>query len=341
MGYLAQFSSFSKQGELLCTQSLAYLLMNTNAQHAFAAFLGAAVSSSISETLTWRAEHCQSDGGRPDVEGCLMDGTPVVKIEGKLDAAFGKGQLASYMAELCCLDCSGNLILLVPRNRREEATNHALCQFALKGEGPWRIQNVTLAVITWEDLLQSFETVSGHGFREDLAQLHALYRALNGDDMEPLTTDEQVLIWREREAWWVKLVDLTTRRITSQGGSVLPLGLEKAGVPYYRRYICKNILGVEACYSVGTRDPFQNHRTPLWFRFHRKTGHFQAIAQQLEHSPLASEIVRSGKHIWYPLEVPYNSEREVMIDALVSQITHITNVAYQFTVQNHSDIVDR
>ena len=132
MGYLAQFASFSKQGELLCTQSLWYLLTNTDAQRNFVAFLETAVDSSIPETLTWRTEHCQSDGGRPDVEGCRADGIPTVKIEGKLDAAFGKGQLTSYMAELCSLDCPGNLILLVPRNRRMEAANHAVSQFDSK-----------------------------------------------------------------------------------------------------------------------------------------------------------------------------------------------------------------
>ncbi|CAG37868.1 hypothetical protein [Desulfotalea psychrophila] len=333
MGYLAQFASFSKQGELLCTQSLTYLLMNMEAQCIFTSFLGAAVGSTIPETLTWRTEHCQSDGARPDVEGCRADGVPVVKIEGKIGAAFGERQLTSYMKELCGLNCPGNLILLVPRNRHEEATNHAVCEFALKGEGPWQVKNVSLTVITWEDLLQNLGTVVGQSFQEDLAQLHALYRALNGDDMEPLTTDEQVLLWREQEAWWAKLVDITTRRFTLPGGSLLPLGLENAVAPYYRRYICRNILGVESCYSVGTRDPFQNHHTPLWLRFHRNTGHFQVITQQLEHSPLVSEIVRSGKDIWYPLEVPYNAEREVMVESLVSQIRRIVNVAYQFTTQ--------
>ncbi len=36
MGHLAQFSSFSKQGEVLCTQGLKYLLENSDARVAFA-----------------------------------------------------------------------------------------------------------------------------------------------------------------------------------------------------------------------------------------------------------------------------------------------------------------
>jgi hypothetical protein len=332
MGYLSQYASFSKQGELLCTQSLTYLLSNKEAQHTFTSFLGAESNSSVDELLTWRAEYIQSDGGRPDLEGCRADGVPIVKIEGKLDAAFGEGQLASYMSELYTLDCKGKLFLLVPRSRYAETSEYAVCHFILQGYGPWQVQNVTLAVITWEDLFKCLGSVTDQGFREDLAQLHAMYRALNGDDMEPLTTDEQVLLWRERETWWVKLVDLSSRQLTPQDSKMLPLGLEKGAVPYCRRYICCNIRGIESYYSVGTRDPFQNHSTPIWLRFHKDTAHFQAIAEQLENSPLATKIVRSGRHIWYPLEVPYNADRATMINDLLEQITQITNVAYQFTI---------
>ena len=37
LSHLAQFSSFSKQGELLCTQGLTYLLENPDARAAFGA----------------------------------------------------------------------------------------------------------------------------------------------------------------------------------------------------------------------------------------------------------------------------------------------------------------
>jgi hypothetical protein len=327
MAHLAQFASFSKQGELLCTQSLGYLLKNTDAQRKFVEFLGDSVDSTIPETLIWRTEQRQSDGTRPDVEGYRVDGIPIVKIEGKLDAQFGKGQLTSYMTALYSPDYKGNLFILVPRNRDIEAANHAKTQFPIQGNSPWRVQNVRLAVITWEDLFQKLGTVRDNNFLDDLSQLHALYRVLNGDDMEPLTTDKQGLLWRQSEEWWNKLVNITTREI-AKPGAILPLDREKGAVPYYRRYICRNIRGVNSCYSVGVRDPFVNHLSPIWLRFHGATGNFQAIAQQLERSRFASKLVHSGKHIWYPLEVPEQAERNVMIDALVSQVTDIEEVAY-------------
>jgi len=333
MGHLAQFASFSKQGELLCTQSLTYLLKGTEAKEVFSSLLGHSIGSSIPETLLWRTEHRQSDGSRPDIEGCQENGLSVVKIEAKLDAQFGKGQLKSYINELFRHGISSSLIVLVPQSRRKEASDHISFQFSFQGEGPWQIQNVSVAVITWEDTLQKFKTVNDREFCEDLVQLHSLYRVLNGDDMEPLTTDEEVLLWKEKESWWEKLVEITTRQITSPFERALPISKEKSVVPYYRRYICRKINGVESCYSVGIRDPFQNHRTPIWLRFHNGTGCFAEISQQLNQSSLNLKAVRSGKHIWYPIEVPHNATRNVMIDSLVSQVNLITNTAYRF--ENH------
>lgn len=330
MGYLVQFASFSKQGELLCTQSLSYLLKTTEAKKVFSSFLGHAIGSSISETLLWRTEHRQSDGCRPDVEGYLQNGISVIKIEAKLNAQFGKGQLKSYITDLLRHDIPCSLIILVPKNRREEAVNHISFQFSFQEERPWQVENVSVAVITWEDMLQSFRAVNNREFSENLAQLHSLYRVLNGDDMEPLTTDEEVLLWREKESWWEKLVDFTTRQLISPAQKILPIGTEKTTVPYYRRYICRNVKGVESCYSVGIRDPFQNHRTPVWLRFHKGTGCFAEISQQFLQSSIESKAVRSGKHIWYPLEVPYNATREVMINSLVAQVKHIVDTAYRF-----------
>ena len=193
MGHLAQFASFSKQGELLCTQSVTYLLKNNEAQRAFSSFLSVSLDTPISESLFWRAEYVQSDGGRPDIEGCNVDGEPIVKIEGKLGAEFGVGQLESYRQELSKLNCQGNLVVLIPKNRYAEATEYVVNNYSLKGNGPWRPHNVNLAIISWENLFHCLETVADQEFREDLSQLHAMYRVLNGDDMEPLTTDEEDL----------------------------------------------------------------------------------------------------------------------------------------------------
>lgn len=333
LGHLAQFGSFSQQGELLCTQGLAYLLRDTEGERVFTGLISLATGHSLSPGLSWQAERRQEDRGRPDLEGRNAEGQPVVKIEAKLGAPFGQGQLESYVAALCAGGQGGTLLIVVPKSRLEEITGHASAHFGIAGAGPWRIireaVEIPCSVVTWEDLLEALSTVASERFRDDLSQFRAMYRVFNGDDMEPLTSDEQVLAWRDREAWWEILVEHATRALTAPDDRVLPFGVDGGAQPYRRRYVCRLVSQVSSCYSVGTRDPFQNHRTPIWLRFHCSTGHFIEIAGRLERSALGAVAVRSQHHLWFPLEVPLNSDRETMIGALVAQVQRIVAVAYQ------------
>lgn len=332
LGHLAQFGSFSQQGELLCTQGLAYLLRDTEGERVFTGLISLATGHSLSPGLSWQAERRQEDRGRPDLEGRNAEGQPVVKIEAKLGAPFGQGQLESYVSALCAGGQGGTLLIVVPKSRLEEITGHASAHFGIAGAGPWRIireaVEIPCSVVTWEDLLEALSTVASERFRDDLSQFRAMYRVFNGDDMEPLTSDEQVLAWRDREAWWEILVEHATRALTAPDDHVLPFGVDGGAQPYRRRYVCRLVSQVSSCYSVGTRDPFQNHRTPIWLRFNRSTGHFVEIAGRLERSTLGAVSVRSQGDLWFPLEVPLNSDRETMIGALVAQVQRIVAVAY-------------
>ena len=329
LGHLAQFASFWKQGELLCTHALAYLLRNDQAERAFSEFVSSAAGSPPISKLEWRPEITQADGGRPDLEGRNATGAAVVKVEAKLGAPFGEGQLDSYVQSLRAGDVPRVLLTLVPDQRRQEVISFTCRHFCVEGAGPWRLQPtpcVHVAVITWEQLFEVFAASSADSFADDLAQFRAMYRVFNGDDIEPLTTDEQVLAWREREDWWLKLVDLTTRRLA--GDRPLPFGLEQGSQPYNRRYVCRRLGNADTCYSVGTRDPFVGHTTPIWLRFHKATRHFAQIRGNLDQTAGGVHPVYSGGHLWFPLEVPRNSNKEVMVGALVNQVRQIAAVAY-------------
>ncbi len=329
LGHLAQFGTFSQQGELLCTQGLAYLLRDAEAERVFTGLISSATGHSLSPGLRWQAERRQEDRGRPDLEGRNAEGQPAVKIEAKLGAPFRPGQLESYVSALCAGGQGGILLIVGPKSRQEEITGHASTLFGIEGAGPWRIireaVEIPFSVVTWEDLLEALSAVASERFRDDLSQFRAMYRVFNGDDMEPLTSDEQVLAWRDGEAWWEKLVENATRELTVPDDRVLPFGVEGGAQPYRRRFVCRP---GGSCYSIGTRDPFQNHRTPIWLRFRRSTGHFVEIAGRLERSALGAVVVRSQGHLWFPLEVPLNSDRGTMIGALVAQAQRIVAVAY-------------
>jgi hypothetical protein len=332
LGYLAQFGSLSRQGELLCTQGLAYLLRDADGERVFTSLVSLATGHSLSPGLSWQAERRQDDGGRPDLEGRDAEGQSVVKIEAKLGAAFAEGQLESYVSALCATGHGGTLLIVAPKSRLEEITGHASTHFEIAGARPWRINRETMeipcSVVTWEELLDALSTVPSERFRDDLSQFRAMYRVFNGDDMEPLTSDEQVLAWRQREEWWETLVDHATRALTATNNRVLPFGVDGGPHPYRRRYVCRPVSQVSSCYSVGIRDPFRNHRTPIWLRFSRSTAHFIEIADRLERSELRAVAIRSQGDLWFPLKVPLNAGRVTMIAAIVAQVQRIVAVAY-------------
>ena len=177
------------------------------------AYISRLTGRTVESGLTWRAEVRQRDHGRPDLEACTVDGKPVAKIEGKLGAALGEGQLTSYLDDLKERSGSGLLLVLVPRHRTEEMTTSvpSACRpFALNGNGPWQpvdASDLSVAVICWEEILEAMGTVCSEPFGGDLAQFQAMYRVLIGDDIEPITSDAEVLAWREKEGVYVNLVD--------------------------------------------------------------------------------------------------------------------------------------
>jgi len=324
LGHLAQFASFSRQGELLCTQGLAYLLRDPAANGAFTAFVGQVSGISFPDTLEWKPELVQTDGGRPDVEGRDNEGRARVKIEAKLGAEFGNGQLESYVRGLEATGQEGSLLVLVPGNRVAESTDYVRATFACAGDAPWGVAStpaVHAAVISWEQIFDHLLENGGNVVEEDLEQFRAMYRVFNGDDIEPITSDEQALAWREKEGWWLTLVDLATRRL-AKGERVMPL---KDG----RRYICEEKAPKKySCYSMEVRDPFAGHITPIWMCFHKKTYLFDEIRSRLTSLIEEGLAITSGGHIWIPLVVPLNSGKEQMIKALVSQTQEVCARAF-------------
>ncbi|WP_245503988.1 hypothetical protein [Rhizobium leguminosarum] len=330
MSHLAQFSSLSKQGELLCTQGLAYLLQNSDARKSFGDHISKMVGRTINADLTWRAEARQKDGARPDLEGCTADGKLVVKIEAKLGAAFGEGQLSSYLDDLQESSDSGMLLVLVPHYRVAAMKASVPCVSAPTEDGPWQrgaTSDFSVAVIDWEGVLVALKDVRSEPFRGDLAQFRAMYRVLQGYDIEPLRSVSELFAWRERKEVFVNLVDRVTRRLAQQS-RVLPMGKDGPD-DYQRRYVCLPLGADEPCFSVGVRDPFPGYTTPIWLRFHRLTPKFSVIRERLVASGFAQRLTECGGHIWIHLDVPLNADGESLVDSLVEQAQRVIEVAYQ------------
>ena len=341
MGHLARFGSFTKQGEVLCTQGLAYLLQaHSDARSVFAVELSARAGVHVSHDLTWLAEQRQeSDNARPDLEGSI-DKIPVVKVEAKLGAAIDRTQFISYVGHLQnhlqARRLDGVLVVLVPRARTDEATREVKEAFGLEGPGPWRAADhpdVTIVVVSWDHILGVLERVESERFRGELEQFNAMYQELSGSYIEPLAGRDDLVRWRERRDDFIKLVDQVTRDLTDRP-RVLPKRREPQEQEpenlqredYELRYVCQPLGDVESCFSIGVRDSFEGFDTPIWLRFHRATPGFRDIRERIESSDIP--WTPSGGHIWIPLVVPFDADAEEMVRTLVADAENVRRIAY-------------
>ena len=333
MGQLAQFSTFYKQGEVLCTQGLAFLLRDSGARSALSACILERSGRSVSPDLVWRSEVRQLDRGRVDLEGCNVRGELAAKIEAKLGAALLPGQLRSYAKDLgkrCGAGVDGLLVLLVPDYRVKEATNVAIAVFGLSGIGPWHLdtqhKNCWVAIISWDKLIVAMEGHASESLASDLAQFKAMYKVLAGKDIQPFATEPEVLAWRERKTDYIKIVDRLTSRLT-QVGKVLPMANDRDGIYLSRRYVAMRPGAHAPCYSVGLRDPFVRHKTPIWLRFHSDTAMFHLIHANIVASDVVGRLVESGGNMWIPLEVPKRVDGDGIVASLVAQTNTVLEAA--------------
>jgi hypothetical protein len=339
LGYLARFASFSSQSEVLCTEGLAYLLRtHADARSALADEVQIRAGTAIGKSVTWLGQAPQPDGGIPDLEARTADGIPVVKIEAKLGAELGLGQLESYAADLRGRN-NGNsaLLVLVPKAQIAKFARATADSLNLSGSGPWRVTDghrIGIAVISWDELFAVLHSGATDRFLYELEQLQAMYYELSSDFIAPLASDEDLSQWKSSDTNFVKLVDQVTRRLTNQH-RVYPMqtesieqGLPEGGSGEYRfRYVCPCASKATSCFSIGARDSFAEWLTPIWMRFHKDTGNFRLIRQCIESSDLRS--LESSGHVWIPLDVPRDVSGEAMIDKLVGQAEKIMQVAYQ------------
>ncbi len=339
IGHLAQFSVLSKQGELLCTQGLSYLLQDVDARRAFASHVLGKSGSAIVDAVTWRAEVTQQDGGRPDLEAVAADGRITVKIEAKLGAGFSDDQFQSYSEDLQRHREGGHLLVLVPRHRVKEADQAVRGALHLDGAAPWRLadrQDIVVCVILWDEVLSALAAVTSERFTGDLRQFQSMYRVLSGYDIEPLASHEELLAWREKEGMFVSLVDRVTRTLTLHGKVmpmyVMPLDQEPTELEpkgYRVRYVSRPLGDKNPWFCIGVRDFFAGHDTPVWLRFDSNIPSFSLIRDRLNSSPLAQVLVDTGKHVWIPLSVPIHRDGEQMVEALLSQVEDVIAVAFR------------
>ncbi len=327
-GFLARHGAITRHGEPLCTSGLTYLLNNNGLRTLFASFLEERSGVKIPADLRWLSEVVQEDEGRPDLEGQYGDRVPAVKIEAKLGQSFGIGQIRSYAADLATRNRTGDGILglLVPAFRLEATRAEVAAEFKIADSKlPQRVLEpaVVVAVFSWEEVFQTLGENTSDPAAHDVEQLHGMYLTLAGLDMAPITPGQN---WRERESDYFELANRVTRKLPAEH-KVYPFGNERGygnEHGYLRRYIGRTANGKMTFLSIGVRDPFAPHTTPLWLRYLRTEPFFEQILQRLQNSGHA--LVPSEGHVWLPLNLKEEAAGEELVDDLVAQAESIHRV---------------
>jgi hypothetical protein len=269
----------------------------------------------------------------------------VVKLEAKLGASLTEQQLTDYANDLQKRAGAGVLLVLVPKHRFAEAKK-VLASAQLPA-------SISGSVWSWEEVIDHLLKAGNAELSGDLEQFEAMYQVLSGTDVAPLAGEDVLRRWRERELSFRDYVDRATR-ILSENGPLYPLGLDSktmqddqgisfsdevaSGKPkdasaaiakgnYFRRYVlCTEQVVQNSYFALGIRDPFASYDTPIWLRFHAKTGEFGWLRERLRNSALWSRIVESEGHLWLPIE-PKIGEGPEVIDSVVEQAKAICEVA--------------
>ncbi len=330
LGHLAQASSLYSQGEYLCTQALTYLLDHKEASEVFLSQLSIRLGTRLNHQVQWTSEPTQSDGARPDIQGDSRATGQIIKIEAKLEAPFGDGQLKSYLDDLTMRAACGVLVIIVPNYRRlvvERAVRNTALQF--EGSGPWKLKrspHILIEDISWEEVLAWLSQVDHRALQNDIEQFHALYQSLVHGEFQPFDSTGAISRWREQEATLRRLVDQLTRELTPNHQKLLPIGDES--VLLHRRYVLQRIGHSKTFYAIGLREPITPETTPFWFRVHKDTGGFSDVAHRLTSTGEDFAVYSEAHHLWIPLQIPLAVDALDVLKDMRRQVAAIEQVAY-------------
>lgn len=328
-GYLAQMGFLSRQSEVLCTHGLTYLLEDFASSAAFARYLSSQTGVEVPTDLVWRAEVGHPNGGRVDVEGQTDLGIPIVEIEAKLGAALDPRQLRSYANHVVAHGANDPVLLVLVPYRLKEATSVIREAFGVDGAGPsWRAAEppVSITITGWDEALDVIQGALTGQRADDATQLRGMYLTFTGDFHVP----RGGLAWRDHEADFVALVDQATRQLFDPG-ELYPMGFEPEARDEhaygYRRRYTPSLVSPDTALSIGVRDPFEGHSTPIWLRYHCKTPSFSVALKHLHESTYASTLVPGTTHAWLPLEPLTGDSAGTAVADLVGQARAIDRAA--------------
>lgn len=322
LGRLAQHG-YLFSGEVAATCSLAVLMDHPALEAAFLDSIGWPEA----EPLRWHAEHVVSPFGRLDVVG-FSDHVPVVVIEAKFGAAFGDGQLQSYLrlmeATTPTEALAGSVLAsLVPASRRERAVRDM--ESLVHGSTP-----VRCVVLTWEGVLDTLRDAAGEDMSlvGDVSQFASLVQVGLEMGFPPFDVEDSSTTISQRQPDLLKLIDLLSSRYMRAsalaGDRLNPIQRSPVQGLAWGRFHWNSQTDPEFLMGVPEPASSMGRRSPLVVLVKTKWEASHGAISRLESAGL--EVRREDACAWIPLEITPDIPPYLVLDQLSDQVAYIDQI---------------
>lgn len=319
------------QFENLATESLLYLLDRYS--EAREAFVDLAVTAGYVGTrdLTFDTQVHMQHGNIPDLVGATRDGAGVLLVESKFWAPLTPNQPIGYLRRLHA-DKEGMVLFVAPKRRYEELWQQlaARCQaegLDLRdetGEPPnWHSARTSevdrLAYVSWAFVLDRLEGRLEEAGQDrgahEVWQLRGLCQRLE----EPMRL-EDLRGSDQRKVQLRSIVDEVAKRLVKRGVFATK-GYRATPGPYnYRRF--GTLSGhVNWFVEYNEQNAASFGESLLWVGGRPPAGMAHEPSPDTEAAPPRSYEL--GERVFFPLDVPTQEPREVVLQSLVAQVERI------------------
>lgn len=210
------YSHIKGSQEDIATISLQYILSQSKElRMAFTKRMSDVLHTDLSDNLQY---HCQQTGKnkeRPDMAGINMYGTEELLCEMKFYAGLTTNQPNTYLQRLIENNGKG-LVFICPESRKITLWHKLknLCKYKdMKEIDDWcvSINDVNMAIITWDDVLYLLETVASSvavNYLSDIQQLKGYCKQMDSDELLPFDADDLTAEVAKKAERYYRVLDI-------------------------------------------------------------------------------------------------------------------------------------
>jgi len=328
----------TSQMENLATESLLYLLRSYKEAHKAFVELVSIIGYVPPSDLRFDTQVHMQHGSIPDLVGSTEDKTGVLLVESKFWAPLTPNQPTGYLRRLPT-HREGMVLFIVPERRRQALWQElvARCQreglelSEETGNPPnWQSARTSeinrLAYVSWSFALDRLEGRLKEAGQDrgahEVWQLRGLCQRLE----EPIRLDEDPPGSERRKAQLRSIVDEVAGRLIERSVFTTKRYRATPGSYFYRRF--GDLSGHMTC-SIGYDEQYaaRFEESLLWLRGYGESAEdFGPSLAGAEHSFRCYEV--DGR-LLFPLDVPEQAAREVVVQSLTAQVEGIAKLLQQ------------